>query len=454
MSPTLNGKVLSWASELDHATLSQAHLTSKMPFMGGHLALMPDAHLGKGATVGSVIATEGAVIPSAVGVDIGCFDRDTEYLSPTGWVKFSEYPGGQVAQYDPSTGLASFVEPLQYIVRDESEFLHFKTKYGIDFAVSRDHKVLAWKVTGRDRRLEKVVLSAQELYDIHNSHVSGADYKIKTGFRIHRPGSSFNMRPELVRLQVMVNADGYMNHRVAQVRLKKTRKIDRAELLLNEAGVEFSKKTLADGVVQFRFVPPSHTKGFGPFWMADLETLVAIADESYYWDGNHDSSCFYTSIKAEADFMSYCYAATGRRSVMREDTREDGSIEYRVFGYTGDTCVGLKGNPKSEITVIPSVDGRSYCFTVPTGFLVARRHGKVFTSGNCGMITLETNLTSESLPDNLDDLHAAISKGIPAGVGVGHQGSSKLYKAMSSRAWDENIDISHDMNKAAAKQLG
>jgi tRNA-splicing ligase RtcB (3'-phosphate/5'-hydroxy nucleic acid ligase) len=43
-----------------------------MPFIHPHLALMPDAHLGKGATVGSVIPTLGAIIPAAVGVDIGC----------------------------------------------------------------------------------------------------------------------------------------------------------------------------------------------------------------------------------------------------------------------------------------------------------------------------------------------------------------------------------------------
>ena len=43
-----------------------------MPFVHPHLALMPDAHLGKGATVGSVIPTLGAIIPAAVGVDIGC----------------------------------------------------------------------------------------------------------------------------------------------------------------------------------------------------------------------------------------------------------------------------------------------------------------------------------------------------------------------------------------------
>ena len=65
-------RLFNWASILDEQTLEQAVKTSSMPFIHPHLALMPDAHLGKGATVGSVIPTLGAIIPAAVGVDIGC----------------------------------------------------------------------------------------------------------------------------------------------------------------------------------------------------------------------------------------------------------------------------------------------------------------------------------------------------------------------------------------------
>ena len=46
--------------------------TARMPFIFKHLAVMPDVHLGKGSTIGSVIPTKGAIIPAAVGVDIGC----------------------------------------------------------------------------------------------------------------------------------------------------------------------------------------------------------------------------------------------------------------------------------------------------------------------------------------------------------------------------------------------
>lgn len=69
---TINSKLINWASILDEKTREQAVATSRLPFIYPHLALMPDAHLGKGATVGSVIPTLHAIIPAAVGVDIGC----------------------------------------------------------------------------------------------------------------------------------------------------------------------------------------------------------------------------------------------------------------------------------------------------------------------------------------------------------------------------------------------
>ena len=65
-------RLLSWASDIEPVTLEQARTASRMPFIYPHLALMPDAHLGRGATVGSVIPTQGAIMPAAVGVDIGC----------------------------------------------------------------------------------------------------------------------------------------------------------------------------------------------------------------------------------------------------------------------------------------------------------------------------------------------------------------------------------------------
>ena len=70
-----NANILVWGKDhIETGTLEQVFRTTTLPkdMLGGHIALMPDAHVGKGSTVGSVIPTEGAIIPAAIGVDIGC----------------------------------------------------------------------------------------------------------------------------------------------------------------------------------------------------------------------------------------------------------------------------------------------------------------------------------------------------------------------------------------------
>ncbi len=57
---------------VEEAAKGQLRNVAALPFIHGHLAVMPDVHFGRGATVGSVIPTVGAIIPAAVGVDIGC----------------------------------------------------------------------------------------------------------------------------------------------------------------------------------------------------------------------------------------------------------------------------------------------------------------------------------------------------------------------------------------------
>lgn len=70
-----NGKpIKAWVDgvPIEAAARQQLYNLSEMPFIYKHVAVMPDVHFGIGATVGSVIATQGAIIPAAVGVDIGC----------------------------------------------------------------------------------------------------------------------------------------------------------------------------------------------------------------------------------------------------------------------------------------------------------------------------------------------------------------------------------------------
>ena len=68
------GRIKAWVKgvPVEDAAREQLENVAGLPFVHSHLAVMPDVHFGRGATVGSVIPTRGAIIPAAVGVDIGC----------------------------------------------------------------------------------------------------------------------------------------------------------------------------------------------------------------------------------------------------------------------------------------------------------------------------------------------------------------------------------------------
>ncbi len=73
---TVKNPILSWCMNPEEGALAQAKNLASLPFIFKHVALMPDTHQGYGMPIGGVIATQGVVIPNAVGVDIGCFSGD------------------------------------------------------------------------------------------------------------------------------------------------------------------------------------------------------------------------------------------------------------------------------------------------------------------------------------------------------------------------------------------
>lgn len=338
-------------------------------------------------------AQEHAPPPSEAGAGTGCVSADTEYLSPTGWKRIDQYDGGKVMQYDPRTGTGNLVAPERYIVREEKEFLYFRTKFGVNQMLSADHNVLAYKITGRDGRRVLTTLSAGELAEIRESQVKGAKYQLETSFHVH-PESQVWFTDDEIRLQVAFIAHGSIRNRSAvsnersKIPLSKERKMERLRKLLSDTGTDYTESA-ADrrGVVNFYFRPPVRTKEFALFWAASYDQLKVIAEECLLWNGSQKGQVFYTSDVGSADFIHYAFTATGWRSRIRIDTprrkREGALPEYRVFRYK-KTKVGLGGVPRSPVEVVPSLDGKSYCFTVEKGFWVMRRNGNVAMTGNCG----------------------------------------------------------------------
>ncbi len=81
-------QVLIHADLIEGGARDQIKLMASSPAFHGLIAIMPDTHVGKGAVIGFTGKFTDVIIPNVIGVDIGCFDKDTEFLTEKGWKKF------------------------------------------------------------------------------------------------------------------------------------------------------------------------------------------------------------------------------------------------------------------------------------------------------------------------------------------------------------------------------
>lgn len=421
-------KLWSPLAHVEESAQKQLKNVAALPWCFSHVAVMPDVHFGIGCTVGSVIAMRDAIVPSAVGVDIGCVDCETEYLSPTGWKRIDQYADDPIMEYDPETGKAFFRQPKAYVKLPCNEFYRIKTKYGVDQKLSAEHRVLYVRYDRTYKFNVVQTILASDLAEWHNATKSGFRGRFITTFTPELATRVY-MSDEDLRIAVMVAADAHVrneNTGNCVLHFKKQRKIERARQLLWDADIEFSEHANNDETVTISFTAPVPPGGYtnlrtlSVYWAASLDQLRVIASEVFHWDGSLEDRCYYTRDKASADFISYAFAATGCRSVMRaDDGKRDGhnptgKLDYRVFAQD-NVKVGIYGSPKTPIEVEPSADGYKYCFTTGTGYWIMRRGGNIAATGNCGMAAVKTNLTSHDLPHDLKALRDQIERDIPTG---------------------------------------
>ena len=345
-----------------------------------------------------------------------CVDCETEYLSPAGWRRIDTYDGGSVAEFKLD-GTAHFVEPLAYVKTPVSRFWHFKTQGGMDQVLNDEHRMLlcgrrnaTWGKYVGDvprgyRSFEKPGTDAwREIttVDFESSQPPRHRHAPVTFF-LKRNSSRIDMTDDEIRLMVAFHADGCLGYspmkpetpRYGFVRLKRARKKKRLREILTRANIpwrEFKTKTCPD-YTSFKFVPPRLTKQYdNEWWLAGDAQREVIVDEVFHWDGQHvkirHAWAYSSRHRSDADFIQYCLASTGRRSsITGGKKRWD-----RPTHYGANHRVHMTGDGRSNNLVIvprPKIysgkhDGFMYSFSVPSTYLVLRRNGKVFITGNCG----------------------------------------------------------------------
>ena len=324
---------------------------------------------------------------------VGCYSGDTEFLSSDGWKRIDQWNGERVTEWNPDTGSVNLVNPSQYIKEPCNEFIQFHNEHSLDMVLSEEHRMPLYDYRGK--------LQVKLAADVERSP---SRYTVPTTFKTAQTGLPFTDAE--LRVMVMCHADGYMHSRRAgntvrcAVQVYKPRKAERAEQLLNAADIHYNidvrdRDERSAVATTLTFIPPALTKTYAGWWGASQAQLEIIVDEIQYWDGLYEGRDrrYYSNNKADADFIQYAVHACGGRASISTQTyeyveardTENWKPSYVVHIALGSakSKVMLRGDT-TTIKRVASEDGFKYCFTVPSSFLLMRRNGRVFISGNSG----------------------------------------------------------------------
>jgi len=312
-----------------------------------------------------------------------CHDGETEYLSPTGWKKLSEYNGGRVGQYTKD-GYMEFVHPSKYIVNPCEKMFEFENS-NIHQRLTGDHRVV-YKSHVSDNLKVKTF---NEVKEQHERKTRGFQGRFLTTFKTSIDTELFLTDDEL-RLQIAIIADGSIVSNKAKFHLKKERKILRLYSLLKALNREYNTRKEKDGTVLISFYHNGLIdKEFDEkYYRASAKQLSIISNEVLLWDGSttQNRNMFCSTSKASADFVQYAFSADGFRAPLKcyIDKRHNKKPLY-VVARVNEKTTSISGgrSAPAEIKEFVPLDKKSYCFTVPSGMFIARSKGKVFVTGNC-----------------------------------------------------------------------
>lgn len=397
-----------FTKNIEDSALKQIHELLKVPaFKDCKVRIMPDVHAGSGCVIGFTADLGDKVIPNIVGVDIGCLDKDTEVLTPNGWIKISEYNDQNILIYDDKTNKAYYEKPPMYIKQPCDEFYHFKNKKGLDQMVSEEHRMLVFK---GHKFKKQVVLQPQEL---NQFSLKKGYYNFKTSFEIVNNG--LDLTENQIRILVMVQADGCLKkNNLIELHFSKERKIERARILLKNEGLKYNEYKASDNSTYFSFKSELfYTKNLTKFYLASKEQLKVLVEECLYWDGcvSDNKKYFYSTDKNNADVIQFAYASIDIRATICKKIFKN---KNRSHNYVVTIIKNNLVNYDTKGVKIKSEDSFKYCFKTSTGFFVARRNDYIFITGNCGMLTV--NLGNINL--DLEKLDNVIKENVPAGKNI------------------------------------
>jgi ribonucleotide reductase beta subunit family protein with ferritin-like domain len=344
--------------------------------------------------------------------DEGCTDGDTEFLTPNGWKKMSDYvEGDRVAQFDPETKAISFVEPYQYIVNQSDEMYKIYRDKRFSQYVTPGHTVVYYKEGETETRK-----STAEKWGRRQSYLPVSGHL-----------SAREITP-LDRFAIALQADGcirkFPSKREVLFYLKRERKLKRfRELLsdLSQLGFTYTENPNWDkdkGGYHFRVIVPDKYSNYRTKFFDEIYTFDDIPngfiEELVHWDGHkpadRETETIYYSSKEERNvkFVQTAASLSGYYGHVfhQDDTRWSRVCrQYRIYLKRGETSYARQGQ-KTHVALDEPIN--VYCFQVPTQAFMIRRDGLISMTGNCHSdggsalfreLVKETGITDEEIAE-------------------------------------------------------
>ncbi|MBU7581310.1 MAG: RtcB family protein [Nostoc sp. TH1S01] len=458
--------VLSWANHpLASDETKMAQNVASLPFVFKHVALMPDVHLGKGALVGSVIATKDAIIPAAVGVDIGCFVGYT---------------------------LVPLVDGKYYRIQELAE----KYQEFIVYACTPTGRIVAStataKLTRKNAPLVKVILDNEEeiiCTPDHQFMLRDGNYQ-EAG--LLQPGTS------LMPFYSKVDKDGYtLISQPYSKRWQKAHWIIARSGLLGEIPKILGQRTVIhhrnfqesdnrpenlefmganDHSAYHRSLVKQNQHWHSPEF--EQKRIAALAKKAQTVEGHN-----YYAERGTKNILKYMQqqpehfknavadnGSRGKQYLITYNTSREGRAKSQEIAnryYTCEICgaevktpIGLHNHRKKEhqcnhkvIAVIPlKYTEDVYCLTVPEFHNFALKAG-VFVH-NCGMSAIKMPFNGDKLEGKLKKIRLDIEAAIPTGFNE----NKEIEKSVSNwQRWHDFQDLHpgvQDLENKSMKQMG
>ncbi|WP_026731340.1 RtcB family protein [Fischerella sp. PCC 9605] len=458
--------VLSWANHpLDSEETKMAKNVASLPFVFKHVALMPDVHLGKGALVGSVIATKEAIIPAAVGVDIGCFVGDT---------------------------LVPLIDGKSYPIRDLAQ----RNEEFIVYACTPTGRIVAAKATAKQTRrnasLVKVILDNGKEITCTGDH----QFMLRDGnyqqAQYLQPGTS------LMPFYSKVDKDGYtLISQPYSSRWQKAYWIVARSGLLGQVPKFKEQRT----IIHHRNFNESDNRPENLEFMGNRDHSTYhrnLVERNQHWQSQEFEQKRVAALakKAQTPEGYQYYAERGTKNILQYMQHQPEHFRQAVAGngsrgkqylvaynqsekgrakskeiankfYTCDICgaevktpIGLHNHRRKEhqcdrkvVAVIPlDYTEDVYCLTVP------EYHNFALTAGvfvhNCGMCAIKTPFQGEQLEGKLKKIRQDIEAAIPTGFNENKDIEKTVTNWQSWRNFQDLHSGVQDLQGKAMRQMG